>query len=340
MSIIKSDFGKLSNGHSVEAYELTNGAGTKIKVITYGARITGWVFRGVDVVLGYEDASTYEKDNKFMGAVVGRFANRIGQGKFNLNGKDYQLDKNDGENHLHGGFNGFYKKLWQAEVLSDALKLTVSSADGEDGYPGNFTASVTYTLTDDNRLIIDYEATSDQDTLCNLTNHAYFNLNGCDSGDILAHKLQINADGFTWADAQSIPDGRILPVEGTPLDFRRPQEIGAHIDDDFEQLNFAKGYDHNWCAGKAGEMKTLAEATGEKTNIRLTVSSDLPGIQFYAGNYMDADLVGKNGVRFPKRTGFCLETQYYPNSPNIPEFDQPILRQGQTWQSRTIFALA
>ena len=340
MNITQSDFGNLPNGQNVTAYELVNANGTKVTIIDYGARLVGWEFRGLDVLLGYADAATYAKDNKFMGAVVGRFANRIDKGEFTLNGQMYQLDKNDGNNHLHGGYNGFYQKMWQAEILPDVLKLTVTSVDGESGYPGNFTGEVTYRLTDNNELIIDYAAESDADTLCNLTNHAYFNLNGHDSGDILGQRMQICADGFTWANAESIPDGTIKPVADTPMDLRQAQAIGAHIDDDFIELQYGKGYDHNWCVGRCGEMKTMAVAQGDKSGVRLTVSSDLPGVQFYSGNFLDADLPGKGGTRYAYRTGFCLETQFYPNSVNLPNFDQPILRRGEKWHSRTIFALA
>ena len=340
MNITERDFGTLSSGQKVTAYELTNSVDTKVTVIDYGARLVAWEFRGTDILLGYDDAANYEKDNKFLGAVVGRFANRIGKGEFVLNGQKFTLDKNDGNNHLHGGFNGFYQKLWQAEKLPETLKMTVKSPDGESGYPGNFTATVSYRLTDNNELIMDYAAECDADTLCNMTNHAYFNLNGHDSGDILGQEMQILADSYTWSDAQSIPDGRILPVKNTPMDFTQSVAIGAHINDDYEQLKFAKGYDHNWCVGQNGAMKKIAVAKGDKTGICLTVFSDLPGVQFYAGNYLDADLPGKNGTRYAYRTGFCLETQYYPNCVNIPSFEQAILHRGEIWRSRTVFALA
>ena len=331
MDIKKFNFGKTADGCAVDGFELKNSGGTIVKIITYGGRITSWIFNGVEIVLGYDKISDYEADTSYKGAIVGRCANRIGGANFKLNGKIFKLDKNDGgKNHLHGGFNGFEKKIWVAEIISDGLKLSIESPDGEGGYPGNFKADVIYNLTDDNALEIFYAATSDADTLCNLTNHTYFNLNG--GGDILQQKIQIFADAYTWANAESIPDGRILSVEGTPMDLRTLQAIGEHIDDNFDQLNFGRGYDHNFCVGKLGEIKKVARAESSDSKIILEVLTTQPGLQFYAGNWLD-------DKKFGKRTGFALETQFYPNAINLPEFDKPILKAGETQHSKTVYRL-
>lgn len=332
MSIEKNNFGVTADGKTVEVYELKNSAGTTAKIITYGARVQSWTFKNVNVILGYDTIAEYEADDTYKGAVVGRCANRIGGAKFELNGKTYNIDKNDaGKNHLHGGFNGFEKKIWSAEILSDGLKMSVESPDGEGGYPGNFKAEVIYKLTDKNALEISYSATSDADTLCNLTNHSYFNLDG--GGDILNQKIQIFADSYTWANSESVPDGRILSVEGTPMDLRNLQKIGEHIDDDFDELNFGRGYDHNYCLGKLSEMKKAAYAESADGKIKLTVETEMPGVQFYAGNWL-------NDKKFGKRTGFALESQFYPNAINLPNFDKPILKAGEIFKSKTIYTLS
>ncbi len=326
--ITKKFFGTTSDGRNVDSYELKNSSGTVATIITYGARLSSWIFNGVNVVLGYDNIAGYEKDTAYKGAIVGRCANRIGGAQFELNGKTYAIDKNDGgKNHLHGGFNGFERKIWTAEITADGLKMSVESPDGEGGYPGNFKATVIYNLTDDNALEISYSATSDADTLCNLTNHTYFNLDG--GGDILRQKIQIFADSYTWADSESVPDGRILPVDNTPMDLRNLQEIGAHIDDDFDELNFGRGYDHNFCVGKLGEMKKAAHAEAANTKISLDVVTTQCGLQFYAGNWLEN-----------KRSGFALESQFYPNAINLPNFDKPILKAGETQTSKTIFKLS
>ena len=321
--------------------KLKNANGTEVEIIEYGARVKSWKIDGIDVVLGYDDIEGYKKDDKFMGAIAGRCANRIGDAKFDLNGKIYELDKNDGgKNHLHGGFNGFDKKFWRAEQNGNSIKLTCESADGEGGYPGNLKATVNYTLTNDDELKIDYEATSDADTICNLTNHTYFNLNGCDSSTILNHKIQIFADNYTWANAESIPDGKILKVENTPMDLRKLTRIGEHIDDDFDELKFGKGYDHNWCINDYdGTLKKAAYVESDDGKINLTVYTTQPGLQFYAGNFLNGDPVGKGGVKNGRRSGFALEAQYYPNSINLSNVPQPILRKGETWKAQTIYKL-
>ena len=329
--ITKNFFGKTADGKNIDAYELKNSAGTTAKIITYGARVQSWIFGGVNVVLGYDTVAEYENDDSYKGAIVGRCANRIGGAKFELNGKIYNIDKNDGgKNHLHGGFNGFEKKIWSAEIVADGLKLSVESPAGEGGYPGNFKATVIYNLTENNELEISYSATSDADTLCNMTNHSYFNLDG--GGDILNQKIQIFADSYTWANDESVPDGRILPVENTPMDLRQLQKIGEHIDDDFDELNFGRGYDHNFCIGKLGEMKKAAHAESSDGKIILEVSTTMPGIQFYAGNWL-------NDKKFGKRTGFALESQFYPNAINLENFDKPILKAGENYSSKTVYKL-
>ena len=331
MEVTKKNFGATADGKNVEIFELKNQAGTVAKVITYGARLQSWLFKNVNVVLGYDTVAEYEADDSYKGAIVGRCANRIGGAKFVLNGKTYNLDKNDaGKNHLHGGFNGTEKKIWSAESVGEGLKLFTEIPDGEGGYPGNLKIEVIYNLTDDNKLEISYKAISDADTLCNFTNHSYFNLDG--GGDILNHKIKIFADSYTWANSESVPDGRILSVEGTPMDLRTLKRIGAHIDDDFDELNFGRGYDHNYCLGKLGEMKKAAYVESSDAAIKLTVETEMPGIQFYAGNWL-------NDKKFGKRTGFALESQYYPNAINLPNFDQPILKAGEVWTSKTIYSL-
>ena len=325
--ITKKFFGTTFDGKNVDCYTLTNSKGTSAQIITYGARLSSWIFKGVNVILGYDNIADYEKDTAYKGAIVGRCANRIGGAKFELNGKTYFLDKNDnGKNHLHGGFNGFERKIWTAEITDDGLKMSFESPDGEGGYPGNFKATVIYNLTDDNAFEISYFATSDSDTLSNLTNHTYFNLDG--GGNILRQKIQIFADFYTWADKESVPDGKILPVEGTPMDLRNLQEIGAHIDDDFDELNFGRGYDHNYCVGKLGEMKKAAHAESSDGSTALEVFTTMPGLQFYAGNWLE-----------DKRSGFALESQFYPNAINLPDFDKPILKAGEIQTCKTIFKL-
>ena len=342
-----SSFCKLSNGMEINLYTFTNTKGNQVKVTNYGARVVSWSMHDksgslVDVVLGYDDAAVYEQDDKYMGAIVGRCANRIGAAQFTLNGEVYQLDKNDnGKNHLHGGFSGFEKKVWHAELLKDVLKLTCTSADGEGGYPGNIEVTVNYEFSNNDELKISYEAVADEDTVCNLTNHTYFNLNGFNSGDILSQRMQIFADNYTWSNEESIPDGRIMSVANTPMDLRKLTRIGEHIDDDFDVLNFGHGYDHNWCLNNFdGTLKKAAHVECEESGIKLTVYTTLPGIQFYAGNFLDGKPAGKGGAILGKRSGFALEAQYYPNAINIPAFHQPILRKGDIYKAQTVYALS
>ena len=367
--IRKEAFGKLSDGTEVFLYTLRNTKGTEASITTYGARLVKWRKmdkdgKFVDVVLGYDTGADYEKDDTSMGGIVGRHANRIAGGKVTLGGKTYQLDLNTGshmQNHIHGGNPGFHNKVWDAEETDTGVKFTLESPDGEGGYPGNMKVAVTYALSNDNELSIRYEAVSDQDTIINLTNHSYFNLDGFAGGPVLDQKVQIFADKYTWADSESLPDGRILDVAGTPMDLRQLTRIGDHIDDDFDELQMGHGYDHNWVLRgdpaeselkpgmfgfdihcpidyNDGKLHKAAYAESDKTGLTLTCYTTQPGLQFYTGNFLDGQ-VGKGGTKFERRSGFCFETQYFPNSPANPNFPQPLLKKGDTWEAQTVFVL-
>jgi aldose 1-epimerase len=294
-----------------------------------------------DVVLGFDHLDDYLGNDPFFGALVGRYANRIDKARFTLDGVEYKLAKNDGENSLHGGLKGFDKKAWKAREPSKdhpALELTYLSKDGEEGYPGNLNVKVVYTLTDSNELRIDYTATTDKNTVLNLTNHSYFNLAGQGSGDVLKHVLMINADRFTPIDAALTPTGELRSVAGTPLDFRKPTAIGARIDDDNEQLKFGKGYDHNFVLNHKGNDLTLAARVTEPQSGRvLEVLTTQPGVQLYTGNFLDGTIHGKGGKVYGRRSAFCLETQHFPDSPNQPKFPSTELKPGQTYHQTTIY---
>jgi len=363
--ITKKDFGKTKDSEDVELYTIRNTKGTEVSICTFGGyvqaiRTLDKNGRFVDVALGYDDIAAYEKETQHIGALIGRHANRLAKGKVTIAGKEYQLYCNNGKNHLHGGKVGFDKKLWQAEATKSGLKLTYTSPDGEENYPGTLSVTVVYALSNDNELSIDYTATTDADTICNLTNHTYFNLGGYDSGSILDHTLQLFADRYTEADEEKLPNGKIRLVEGTPLDFRQPVRIGAHIEDDFDQLRFGGGYDHNWVINDVpldkeenlgsfgydpscpvdyvnGGLKKAAFAFEDTTGITLTMYTTLPGVQFYSGNYLDGTPLGKNGTAFNKRCGFCLESQYFPNALEHPNFEQPLLKKGETYHSQTVY---
>jgi aldose 1-epimerase len=343
----RSPFGRTEDGELVERFTLTGAGGVEVRVITYGAiiqslRVPDRYGQLADVVLGYDDMQGYEGDAQFHGAIVGRFANRIARGTFTLDGTEYRLDVNDGPNHLHGGSGGFYTVLWEAEPFSDGTDVGVvlryRSPDGEQGYPGNLDVRVTYTLGADNTLAVDYHATTDRPTPVNLTQHSYFNLGGHDAGSILDHRLRIDADRYTPVDDTSIPTGSHAPVQGTPFDFRQPTPIGERIDADDEQLRITGGYDHNFVLNAGGGEVTLAARVHDPGSGRvLEVLTTEPGVQFYAGNYLDGKRPGKGGERYHRRTGFCLETQHFPDAPNQPEFPSAILRPGETLRSRTEF---
>lgn len=336
-------FGVMPDGTTVELYTLQSEA-LSCNVITFGGslqslRVPDRTGKPVDVLLGFDALESYRTHGKSLGALVGRYANRIGGAKFTLNGKTYPLAaNNNGVNHLHGGLAGFNKRVWTVEDAGeDFLTLSLFSPDGEEGYPGNLTVHVTYTLTGEG-LTVDYRAESDQDTVCNLTNHAYFNLSGHDSGPVLDQTIQLLADRYTPTDPLSIPTGEIAPVEGTPMDLREPTPIGAHIGDDFPQLLQAGGYDHNWIPnGEPGSLRPIARASSAVTGISMEVLSTLPGVQFYTGNYLDGCPAGKGGAPYANRWGFCLETQFYPDSPNHENFPSCVLRAGETFRHTATF---
>jgi aldose 1-epimerase len=338
-------FGTMPDGAQVDVYTLKNAGGMEVKAIGYGAIITSLKVPDrsgalADVALGFENLDGYLKGHPYFGAVVGRYGNRIGKGQFTLDGKTYTLAKNNGPNHLHGGVTGFDKVLWTAAPVEgqNAVTFTRTSPDGEEGYPGSLAVKVTYTVTDRNELIVDYHATTDKATPVNLTQHSYFNLAGEGSGDILGHEVMINADRYTPVDDTLIPTGELAPVEGTPFDFRKPTAIGARINADHPQIKAGKGYDHNWVLNRSGDGLQLAARVVEpKTGRTLDVTTEEPGVQFYTGNFLDGSLTGKGGHVYAHRTGFCLETQHYPDSPNKPGFPSTILQPGQEHKTRTVF---
>ncbi|PIQ22833.1 MAG: galactose-1-epimerase, partial [Cytophagales bacterium CG18_big_fil_WC_8_21_14_2_50_42_9] len=320
-------FGKLKNGTEVYLYTLTNSQGAKAALTNYGGRIVSLLVpdktgKPTDVVVGFKNAAEYEAATEpYFGATIGRFGNRIAKGKFTLDGKEYTLFTNNGPNTLHGGKKGFQDVVWQArQVNPQTLELTYVSKDMEENFPGNLQVKVTYALTDENELRMDYEATTDKKTIVNLTNHAFFNLNGEGSGTILNHTLQINADQYTPVDATLIPTGKIVPVANTPFDFRQPTTIGAHINEKNEQLKNGGGYDHNYVliTGNGGGMHKAATITGDKSGIVMEVDTQEPGLQFYSGNFMQSKNTFKGGSKDDFRTAFCLETQHFPDAPNQP----------------------
>ena len=293
-----------------------------------------------DVLLGYDNAQGYVDDISFFGAIVGRYGNRIAKGKFSLDGKPYQLEINSGVNHLHGGKNGFNRKLWEATINEKApfasVTMHCTSPDGDGGYPGKVSLNVTYTWSDSNELTIDYSGTTDAPTILNPTNHAYFNLTGDPKNTILDHEVMIAADQFTPVDSVLIPTGKFQNVVGTPLDFRLPKRIGDRINDPHEQLQFARGYDHNWVLNNYNKTVRLAATVYDPKSGRfMEVLTDQPGVQFYTGNFLDGSHRGKGGIAYQFRSGLCLETQHFPDSPNEPQFPSVVLRPGETYQQTT-----
>ncbi|MGA8029671.1 MAG: aldose epimerase family protein [Bryobacteraceae bacterium] len=330
----------------MDLYALKNKTGIEAAVTSYGGRLVTLKTpdrdgKFEDIVLGFDNPEGYLGNNPYFGALVGRYANRIARGEFTLNGTRYELARNNGENALHGGLKGFDKVLWRVKELASpagsALELKYLSRDGEEGYPGNLSVTVTYTLTPNNELKIDYEAASDKDTVLNLTNHSYFNLAGQAFGSILEHRVMINADQFTPANANLIPTGELRNVEGTPFDFREAGAIGARIDDDDEQLRYGAGYDHNFVLKGRGEGPRLAaRATEPRSGRVMEVLTTQPGMQFYTGNHLDGTVRGKGGTVYGPGSGFCLETQHFPDSPNQPNFPSTVLKPGHRYQSTTI----
>ncbi len=343
----RESFGQTRDGQAVDIYTLKNRRGAEARITTYGGTVVSLTMpdragKFDDVVLGFDDIAGFEKTTTYMGALIGRYGNRIAKGRFTLNGKEYPLATNNGENHLHGGVRGFDKVVWKARPLAarggQALELTYVSKDGEEGYPGNLTVRAVYTLTDANELKIEYYATTDMDTVVNLTNHNYYNLAGQGNGDILGHLLMVNADRFTPTDAGAIPTGELRPVRGTPFDFTRPTAIGARINQDEEQLKLGKGYDHNFVInGRAGTLRLAARVTEPTTGRVMETWTTEPGMQLYTGNYLDGSDTGKGGKPYRHRYGFCLETQHYPDSPNRPEFPSTVLRKGARFRSTTVY---
>lgn len=342
--LLKSDFEAVVEGKPAELYVLTNGNGVEACVTNYGGRLVSVMVpdrNGVmtDVVLGYDNINAYTSSTGNYGATIGRYGNRINKGFFTLDGQTYELPHNDKGHCLHGGAAGYHTRMWDAKQLDNqTLELRYLSPDGEAGFPGNVNIKVTYKLTNDNAIDISYEATTDKATVVNLTNHSYFNLSGNLNSPMLDQLIMINADTYTPVDETLIPTGETPSVEGTPMDLRQMTVIGAQIDDDFDQLQKGRGYDHNWILNAAGDLKTIAAAAkSEKSGIILEVYTNEPGIQFYAGNFMSGDDKGKHGVVYPHRGAFCLETQHYPDSPNQPAFPTTVLRPGEKYNSRCIY---
>jgi aldose 1-epimerase len=341
----------VSDFSSIKLYTLTNRDGYEVKITNYGATVTSILMpdkdgKFGDIALGYDRVDGYMNavDKPYFGSIVGRYGNRIAKGEFTLDGVAYALARNNGPNHLHGGVIGFDKVVWDANPVEGqgftGVELTYHAKDREEGYPGNLHCKVTYKLTDENELVIEYEATTDKATPVNLTNHTYFNLAGEGNGTILDHVLHINADHYTPVDETLIPTGEIAPVKDTPFDFRDKKAIGRDIEQPHEQLKFGLGYDHNFVLNKGGETNglTLAASIYEpKSGRHMQVFTEEPGVQFYSGNFLDGRLIGKGGQPYVYRGGFCLETQHYPDSPNQPNFPSTIIRPGETYQTRTVY---
>ena len=340
-------FGVLPSGDSVSAYTLTNANGVVLRAIDYGGIVTSLMVPDragtmADIVLGYDDLAGYLKTTPYFGAIVGRYGNRIAKGKFSLDGATHTLAVNNGLNALHGGLVGFDKVRWSAAPFDSAsgvgVVFTYRSRDGEEGYPGNLDVTVRYTLTDANEFAIDYRAVTDKATPVNLTQHTYFNLAGDGGGPVLDHLVTLDADAITPVDSTLIPTGTKLPVTGTPFDFTTPTTIGARIGEAHPQLVYAGGYDHNFVLTRTGEGLSHAARVVEPTSGRtLDVATTEPGVQFYTGNFLDGSITGKSGHVYARRTGFCLETQHFPDSPNQPTFPSTILRPGGTYTSRTVY---
>jgi len=342
----KEVFGKTADGQGVDIYTLTNANGVEARITNYGGIVVSLKTpdrngKMDDIVLGFDSLDEYLKGHPFFGALAGRYANRIAKGRFTLNGVEYKLAVNNGENHLHGGIKGFDKVVWKARQVPAkdgvALELTHLSKDGDEGYPGNLSVTVVYSLTDKNELKIDYSATTDKDTVINLTNHSYFNLAGQGSGDILNHQMMINAKSFTPVDSTLIPTGELRNVTGTPFDFTQPTAIGARVSQEEEQLKFGQGYDHNFVVnGQSGVLRQAAKVSDPATGRVLEVLTTEPGVQLYIGNFLN-EMKGKAGKSYNRRHGFCLETQHFPDSPNKPSFPSTVLKKGGKYQTTTVF---
>lgn len=342
-----ANFGKTKEGADVSMYTLKNVGGMEVDIISLGAalraiRVPDRDGAVRDVLLGYDSPEDYQNVRGYLGAVIGRNGNRIANARVTIDGVVYSLETNDNENNLHSGSHGFHAALWTASEADDShVVLTYHSPDGEQGFPGNMDVSVTYTLTDAGELVLDYRATTDKKTVANFTNHAYFNLNGHDSGNIEDQKLEILASHYTpVTDGKAIPSGEIASVSETPMDFRQMSVIGARINDDFDQLKYTGGYDHNYVLDKAdGSLRLAARAQSDESGIRMDVYTTCVGVQFYAGNYVGGQ-TGKGGVFYDRRQGLCLETQYFPNSVNEKNFQQPFLAPGEIYESSTKYCFS
>ncbi len=349
LQIRKQPFGKTSEQKAVDLFILTNARGAEVQIMTYGGIIVSLKVpdrsgKLQDVTLGYDSLDGYLRNNSpYFGALIGRYGNRIGKGKFWLAGREYRLATNNGENHLHGGNRGFDKVVWKGKEVRSrngvGLELLYVSRDGEEGYPGNLSVTVVYTLTNENELKIEYTATTDKETVVNLTNHAYFNLAG--EGKILDYQVMINADRFTPVDQGLIPTGELRSVKGTPMDFTKPTTIGARIGQQDEQLVLGKGYDHNWALNRTDNTLMLAARVQDPSSGRvLEVFTTEPGIQFYTGNFLDGTIKGRGGQVYQQRAAFCLETQHFPDSPNKPGFPSTVLKPGQKYSTTTIYGFS
>lgn len=340
IEITKTDFGNAPDG-PVEKYTLKNDQGMEVEIITYGATVQSIKVPDKngqigEVTLGFDDLEGYLGEHPYFGAIVGRYGNRIAKGKFSIDGSAYTLATNNGPNALHGGIKGFDKVIWKAEEIANGVALQYVSADMEEGYPGVLSVKVSYTLNNGNELLIAYQATTDKPTVCNLTNHTYFNLAG--KGDILNHQLSIKADWMTPVDETLIPTGELVGVKGTAFDFRAPKLIGRDIEAAEEQIQFGGGYDHNYVLNMQMRVRTSVAKVYESTTGRtLELLTREPGVQFYTGNFLDGSIIGKNGRAYAKRSGFCLETQHFPDSPNQPKFPSTILEPGQVYKTSTIY---
>ncbi len=331
----------------IKTFTLTNPHGLKVRISNFGGKIISILTRDknhkwADIVLGYDEEHEYVSGNPYFGALIGRYGNRIAKGKFSLNGNTYQLNINSRLDALHGGPTGFHNRIWEASFIKsskgESLELTYISEDGEEGFPGQLTVKVVYTLTDDNELVIDYQAETDKTTVVNLTNHAFFNLSGEGSGQVMNHELKINAQYFTPVDEGIIPTGEIRSVQGTAFDFRDFHKIGSRIATEDEQIRFGRGYDHNWVLTKNGSSFSLAASVREPDSGReLEVWTTEPGLQFYSGNFLDGSDIGKGGKQYVFRSAFCLEAQHFPDSPNHPDFPTTTLHPGEKYTQRTVY---
>jgi len=346
-TITQATFGYTPARTPVEIYTLRNSRGMEARILTYGGIVQTLKVPDKDghlddVVLGYDSLGGYLTNSPYFGALIGRYGNRIGGAKFNLEGKTYTLATNNGPNSLHGGIMGFDKVIWKAKPVytpdGPALELNYVSKDGEEGFPGTLNVTAVYTLTENNELHLDFTAETDQPTVCNLTHHSYFNLRGQGNGDILGHEVFINADQMTPVDKDLITTGEIKPVDGTPFDFRKPTAIGARISDPDQQLQYGPGYDHNWVINKPpGNFGLMARVYEPSTGRVMEVWSTEPGLQFYSGNFLDGTIIGKDGKVYPRRSGFCMEPQHYPDSPNKPMFPSTELKPGETYQTTIVY---